>query len=360
MKTKMLHITLNDTEIEFLKRLACTAPGRISQRAHFVLLSHQGDSPATIAQRMFKAENTVKHWLRQYQTHGIDGLQGHKRPGRGLKHKHLLDVVQAQIGQSPDCFGYLQSIWTLLLLLLHLRMRFGIETSESTLSRALRKLGFSWHRPKLSPAQRPDPLDEERRAGLSLALADTSCQIVAVDECDMSLLAVVRCMWQRIGQQVRLPTPGQNKKLGVFGAINLRTGELLARCNMRKRSAEFIDFLSQLADRYRSGIVHVVLDNGSIHTSAQTRAWLSLNPRIQMIYLPTYSGHLLNPIEKVWWLLKQHISANRNFRDIQQLQALVERWLLAQHPDQLLALINSDVTHRASCQALPCSGVKLF
>ena len=89
MKTKMLRITLNDTEIEFLKRLACTAPGRISQRAHFVLLSHQGDSPATIAQRMFKAENTVKHWLRQYQTHGIDGLQGHKRPGRGLKHKHL-------------------------------------------------------------------------------------------------------------------------------------------------------------------------------------------------------------------------------------------------------------------------------
>jgi transposase len=360
MRTNMLRIELNDTEIESLKRLGSTAPGRVSERAHFVLMSHQGDSAAKIGERMFKAENTVKHWLRQYQAAGIKGLEDCPRPGRYPKQPHLLDVVEAQIGQSPDCFGYLPSIWTLLLLLLHLKTRFAIEVSESTVRRALRTIGFSWHRPKLSPAKRPDPLDEQRRTGLSVALADPSCQIVAVDECDMSLLAVVRSMWQRIGEQLRLPTPGQNAKIGVFGAINLRTGELFARCCKHKRSLDFIQFLCQLADRYTSGTVRVILDNGSIHHSAQTRSWLSLNPRFQMVYLPTYSGHLLNPIEKVWWLLKQHIAANRNFRNIEVLQSLIEHWLAAQQPHLLLTLINSDVTRRSSRQALRSAGVNLF
>ena len=356
----MLRINLNDTEIEKLARLGRTASGRVSERAHFVLLSRQGFSADKIGKLMHAAENTVKLWLRRYQTEGIAGLEDQPHAGRAVKNRHLLDIVEAQIGQSPDCFGYLQSIWTLLLLLLHLRTRFDVEISESTLRRALGTIGFSWHRPKLSPAQRPDPLDAHRRACLSVALADKSCEIIAVDECDMALLAVMRSMWQRVGEQVRLPTPGQNAKVGVFGGINLRDGELLARCSMRKRSADFIQFLMQLAERYTSGIVRLVLDNGSIHHSAQTKAWLSANPRFQMVYLPTYSGHLLNPIEKVWWLLKQHIAANRNYRSLEQLQSMIQQWLAAQQPDNLLALINSDVTRRASRQALCRAGVNLL
>jgi putative transposase len=308
---------------------------------------------------MYAAENTVKHWLRQYQAHGLEGLNGQPWSGPAPKHAHLLDIVEAQIGQSPECFGYAQTIWTLLLLLLHLRTRFAIEISASKLRRALMALGFSWHRPKLSPAQRPDPLDQQRRAGLSAALAEKAGEIIAVDECDMSLLGIVRSMWQRVGEQLRLPTPGKNAKIGIFGAINVRTGELQTHCSMHKRSSDFIQFLAQLATRYRTGIVRLVLDNGSIHHSAQTLTWLNAHPRFQVVYLPTYSGHLLNPIEKVWWLLKQHVAANRNFRNLDQLHDAIQYWLAAQRPDDLLALINSDVTRRSSQHALRRAGVKL-
>lgn len=78
----MLRIELNHTEIENLKRLERTASGQVSERSHFVPLSHQRDSTAKIAEWMFKAENTVKYWLRRYQTNGLKRLEDDPHPGR--------------------------------------------------------------------------------------------------------------------------------------------------------------------------------------------------------------------------------------------------------------------------------------
>ena len=294
-------------------------------------MSDQGLSAAKIGELLGAAENTVKCWLRRYQKQGIDGLKDLARSGHPLINRHLTDIVEAQISQPPDCSGYLYTIWTLLLMLLHLRERFGIKASLSTLQRGLSAIRYSWHRPKLSPARRPDPLDAERRMGLAHALADKTCHLPAVDACDMCLLATLRSMWQRVGEQARLPTPGQNAKVGVFGAINLATGSLLSLCSVRKRSADFISFLELVLAQYTSGLIRMILDNGSIHHSAETRRWLAVHPRIQLVCLPTYSGHLLNPIEKIWWL-----------------------------PIRMPALINSEVTRRASHPAPSQPRVKLF
>ena len=32
---------------------------------------------------------------------------------------------------------------------------------------------------------------------------------------------------------------------------------------------------------------------------------------MELLFLPTYSGHRHNPVEKVWWRLKQQVAANR-------------------------------------------------
>jgi len=359
MQTK-LRITLNDSEFVALRQHARQAIGRESERAHFVLMSHQGLSAAKVGKLMGAAENTVKCWLRRYQKHGIDGLKDLARSGHPRINRHLTDIVEAQISQPPDCSGYLCTIWTLLLMLLHLRERFGIAISVSTLRRTLSAIRYTWHRPKLSPARRPDPLDAERRMGLARALADKTCHLLAIDECDMCLLATLRSMWQRVGEQARLPTLGQNAKVGVFGAINLTSGALLSLCAMRKRSADFIAFLELVLARYSSGLIRMILDNGSIHHSAETRRWLAVHPRVQLVCLPTYGGHLLNPIEKVWWLLKQHVAANRNFHSTTELVTEVQSWFAAAQPARMLALVNSDVSRRAAHAFPTLPGVNIF
>jgi transposase len=351
----MLRITLDDTQGAALRQFARQSIGRLSERAHFVLLSDQGLAPAQIGRLLGYGVNTVKHWLRRYQAAGLEGLRDEPRRGRPVRERHLPDVVEAQASQAPPAYGYVQAIWTVGLLALHLATRFGIQVSTSTVRRTLRALRFSWHRPKLAPARRPDPAGFEKEVRLQAVLADPHATLIAEDECEVGLLATVRAMWQRVRTQVRLPTPGQNAKRSVFGALNLRTGHWHYQVSAHKRSAEFTAFLDTLLNAYVVGPVFVILDNASIHHSQATLAWLAAHPRLQLIYLPTYTGHRLNPVEKVWWQLKRTIAANRNFADLDQLELTVHRCLRAFRPAALLRLTNCAIIRHAQRAPLALS-----
>jgi putative transposase len=300
----MLHVTLTDEQRKELGQAARQAVGRVSERIHFVLLSGQGHSPPEIGALLGYDAATVRTWLTAYQTHGLAGLDDAPRSGRPRREKHLVAIAQAQTSQPPPNFGYLQACWTIALLVTHLWRRFRVKVSAATLRRAVHAAGFTWHRPKLALIRKTDPLAAEKLAHLQAVLADPQATVIAEDECDVQLLAVLRAMWQRKGEQVRIPTPGQNAKRGVFGACDLRTGRWFYQLTERKRSIEFIAFLATLLTAYPLGTMCVIVDNASLHTSKAVQGWLQANARLQLIYLPTYSGHQLNPVEKIWWNLK--------------------------------------------------------
>lgn len=290
---------------------------------------------------------TVRNWLQAYCEIGMGGLIDAPRSGRPRKSPHLDDVVEAQIGQPPPVFGYLQAIWTIAMLASHL-VRFNVYVSASTVRRALRRLRFSWHRPKLAPARRPDPRRKEKEARLWAVLRDMMAHLVVVDECDIHLLPPIRAMWQRIGTQVHLPTPGQNAKRPIFGGLDVRTGRWFYRLTDHKRSIDFIAFLTDLLAAYPVGLIYVILDNASIHSSKELLKWLALNSRLQLVYLPTYSGHRLNPVEKVWWRFKGFIAANRCVGSLNELLRLADAWFKRLEPDTVLTLANCSVTRLAS------------
>ena len=347
----MLHITLNDTQVAELRQLARQAVGRVSERAHFVLLSHQGNSPPEIGRLMGYDAATVRTWLKAYQTRQCAGLDDAPRSGRPAQEPDLVAIVQAQTSQSPPTMGYLQACWTVALLVLHLCQRLRIQVSPGMVRRALHAASLVWKRPKLAPARRPDPHAAEKQAKLAEILGDSEGTIIAEDEADVHLLAVVRSMWQRIGEQKRIPTPGQNAKRGVFGGLNLRTGEWFYHITTHKRGVEFIAFLTMLLTAYPAGMIYVILDNASIHTSRAVAQWLATHPRVQLVYLPTYSGHRLNPVEKVWWDLKEDIAANRCFKSLVELEQAVHRYFAGFTQERALCLTNCEVT-RTAHQAL--------
>ena len=65
----------------------------------------------------------------------------------------------------------------------------------------------------------------------------------------------------------------------------------------------------------------MLVDNGSIRTSKAVREWLQTHARLVLVSLPSYAGHTYNPTEKIWWHLKDAISANRGFRRLAELDA---------------------------------------
>jgi transposase len=343
----MLRIRLNDNQRRELRELGRQGIGRESERAHFVMMSDQGMSAPDIGRRMGYSASRVTEWLARYASQGVAGLKDQPRSGRPRQERHLLDVLETQASQPPTVYGYLQSVWTIGLMVLHLAIRYKVRSSDAGLRRAFKAIRYSWHRPKLAPARRPDPERACKEAHLEAVLADATATVLAADECDLCLLATVRAAWQRVNTQLRLPTPGQNAKLGVFGGLNVRTGQWHFTTSPRKRSIDFIAFLTVVLSGYATGLIYVIVDNASIHHSAVTRKWLLAHPRVQLVYLPTYSGHQLNPVEKVWWQLKRSIAANRNFKSLAELEIAIRSCLLGLSPHALLQLTQSDVTRKA-------------
>lgn len=126
------------------------------------------------------------------------------------------------------------------------------------------------------------------------------------------------------------------KSVALFGAVNLRSGTLVTMLTSPFNAESFGAFLDELArhrDRRRRNVV--ILDNAGYHASQQCPGNLTLD------YLPPYSPEL-NPIERVWKLLRKLRIHNQYFETLDR--------LLDEVSEQLAAWASpNDVLRRLCC-----------
>jgi len=310
------------------------AVGRVALRAQMVLWSAQGMPARRIAELLEVGEDVVRTWLRRYREAGPGGLADRPRPGRPPKDRLARQIVDTQAGNPPCNSGLVQTCWTVGLLAAFLLSRFRLALSPSSVRRHLKASGWRWGRPRLTPAtqapghqKKADPAAATKLKLIERALA-SAATVLYLDECDLQLLPLIRACWMK-GPRLRVPTPGQNVKRTIFGALNARTGELAWLIQPRKRAVDFVAFLEHLALAYPSGAVVLVLDNVITHDAKLVRAWLARpeHARFRVLWLPKYTAHEHNPIERVWGLLKDHVAANRLHGSIDLLVAQADRYL---------------------------------
>jgi transposase len=329
---------LTDDERRVLQRLARAEVGRVSERMPMVLLSSRHYAVPQIAAIFDCDEATVRTWLGRFETDGVDGLRDRPRSGRPrLADAGAREEIGRALDRAPTACGYLAGYWTVAMLAAHLLTAPGVALGRTTVRRVLHALGYGWRRPR--HALRRDP---EARAKMD-RLADRvfavpTAAVLAVDECDIHLLPVLRAMWMRRGQQARIPTPGGNRKRAVFGALDVETGAWHDAVTPRKRAVEFVAFLEQVLAAYPERPVLVALDNASIHTAKSVRTWLADHPRVELLYLPADSGHAHNPAEKVWWRLKDKVAANRLHGSLDDSVAAVHDFFASFTPEDALRL----------------------
>jgi transposase len=299
-----------------------------------VLLSARGYTVQQIAEIFAVGEDVVREWLHRYAREGPTGLDDRPRPGRPPRERLARHIVDTQASQSPRAAGLVQACWTVGLLAAFLLARFRLRLSPSSVRRHLKAGGWRWARPRLAPAthapagqRKADPASEWKLAQISRALA-SAATVLYLDECELQLLPVIRSMWMK-GPRVRVPTPGRNAKRAVFGALDARTGALHHALRERKRAVDFIAFLEQLVAAYPTGALVLVLDNVATRDAKLVRAWLARpeHARVRLLWLPKYSAHEHNPIERAWGLLKGKVAANRLHGSIEALAEEAERFL---------------------------------
>lgn len=326
---------LSDEQRKVLRGLRRRAVGRVAERAQMVLLNARGYPVAQIAAIFEVGEDVVRGWLHRYQRDGPDGLADRPRPGRPPKDRLARQIVDTQMHNSPRANGLVQTCWTVRVLTAFLLRRFRLDLSPSSVRRCLKASGWRWARPRLAPAthaptgqRKEDPAAPFKLALIHKTLATaTAATILYLDECELALLPVVRAMWMK-GPRVRIPTPGQNQKRALFGALDARTGVLHHLVRPRKRAVDFVAFLEHLASVYPTGEVLLLLDNVITHDAKLVRAWLAqpAHARFRLLWLPKYSAHEHNPIERCWGLMKDAVAANRLHGSVDELVAEAERF----------------------------------
>jgi transposase len=101
------------------------------------------------------------------------------------------------------------------------------------------------------------------------------------------------------------PTTSGMAPSDLSAALNVATGEVLARCKRRHRAQDFVACLRQIDALVTPGLaVHVVLDNLSPHRTPAVHRWLLRHPHIHFHFTPTYASWL-NLVERFFGLTEK-------------------------------------------------------
>ena len=330
----MIHVRpLSEAERAELKRMARREVGRVGERARMVLLSGRGYSVPRIAEVFECSPATVRQWLARFEAAGAAGLRDRPRSGRPPKADAVAqETIRREVERPPAEAGYPIGAWTVPTLRQLLAERHGVVVSVATVRRLLVAEGYRWRRPRHCLPRDPDAARKMWALYEAVASAPPDAAILCADECDVHLLPVLRAMWMRRGRQARIPTPGTNRKFSVFGALEPATGRWTYRMYAGKGQLEFADFVDRVLAAYPDRPVLLIVDNASIHTAAAVRAWQAEHPAVELLYLPAYSGHEQNPVEKVWWRLKDKVAANRLHGSVEDVVAAVHEFFASFTP----------------------------
>ncbi len=331
--------SLSDSEKKELRQMTRKQVGRVAERARMILLSGQRQNIQEIAATFDCSHKTVRDWISRYESEGCNGLLDKPRTGRpSTVDKTVQTAIETDMKKTPSDFGYLAVFWTVGLLCIHVMKTLSVKVSNSTVRRCLHTLGYAFNRPRIAPnSNDPEAGVKVHNIAQSMINAPKNAVFLCEDESTFRLLPVIRSMWMKVGQQLRIVVPsGWNKCFRIFGALNISTGQWHYAIFDKACSSQFISFLGDLLNAYPDCPIYIILDNGSIHTSQETQNWLSSHPRIQLLPLPKRSPQM-NPVEKVWWKCKGAVASNR-YISMGRLKQACHDFFADTSPDDMLRL----------------------
>lgn len=166
---------------------------------------------------------------------------------------------------------------------------------------------------------------------LAALAADPAVDLWSTDECHFQQHGSRCVMW--VPPEERDPVlrhEPTRKSLALFGAVNLRGGQMHALFCEPFDGDSFIEFLrTLLRRRSKSRQLVVIADNAAYHKSPPVRSFVAEHSsQMQVVYLPPYSPEL-NPIERVWKLTRRLCTHNRYFPELATLRDAVAEQLRA-------------------------------
>jgi transposase len=118
--------------------------------------------------------------------------------------------------------------------------------------------------------------------------------------------------WMKKGSNTAIKTTAGRQRVNIHGALCLENFDAPFVEVIKVNGDSSVVLLAKIeAQNPTKSTIHVIWDNAPYHKCKQVRKWLSREDcRINLIRLPAYCPHL-NPIERLWAVMHQHVTHNR-------------------------------------------------
>ena len=308
--------------LEKTVRSPSAAQGAV-MRATIVLMAAEGLENQEIAQRLNVGKNTVTLWRNRFRWERLAGLRD--RPGRGKKRKYGHEERLKVIVQSceENAIGRPKTIREIADDLS------DIGISKTTVGRMLKEIDLKPHKVEGWLTSR-DPEFERKAAdicGLYLN-PPANALVIGVDE---------KTGIQALGRVVpdKPARPGSPRKQdfeyirhgtkSLFAAFLVHSGDVITDVQDRHTRVEFIGFLEEINRQCpKDKMLHVILDNLSVHKTQEVKDWLARHARFQFHFTPTHASWL-NQVEMWFSILTRQFLKNAVFESKDELvRGLVE------------------------------------
>ena len=299
-----------DEEHDQLKRMKRQEVGRVSVRAHIILLSSRGYSAPKIAEIHDVTGPMVYKWFDRFDEEGPSGLYDRGRDGRPKKiTEEVEEEIEALLEGNPTDEGENATRWTTDRVAEHLERELDVDVHPETVRDALGRLEYSWTRPcrKLPPVD-PEAYRERIQAIVeAVGEAGPDATVLIEDETEVKRFPPLRRQSRPVGEQRPVMVPDGNEDFTLYGTLDLTSGRTCIETCEKGRSDYTIEHLKSLLQR-TVGQVILVWDQATWHTSKKVRQWLGDQGRIETYLLPVRSPET-NPMEDLWRELKEQVAA---------------------------------------------------
>jgi len=324
-------LVVTDDERSALTRLTKRARVNrsLASRARLVLACADGTAASAVARRFRTTNATVGKWRRRFIERRLAGLYDEPRVGapRTISDEDVEAVIVKTLETTPAG----ETHWSTR------TMAANAGMSHTTIGRIWRTFGLKPHVTESFKIS-PDPqLIEKVRDVVGLYMnPPTNAVVFSFDE-KSQIQALERAqpiLPMDFGQpERRSHNYIRNGTLDLFAALNVATGEVLARCKPQHRAQDFVAFLREIEASVEPALqVHLVLDNLSAHRAPVVHRWLLRHPRFHLHFTPTYASWL-NLVERFFGLLTEKALRRGSHTSVPELRAAILAYVEA-HNDK--------------------------
>ncbi len=291
-----------------------TREKRLADRIKAILMLHHGFTYEQIAQVLLLDEVTLRRYVRQFQTHGIDGLLECRYTGG---QSSLTSVQEQQLSKFLDK----NTQRTAKEIREHILMRYGVRYSVIGVTKLLHRLGFTYKKPKIVPGKANRKKQERFLAAYEKLKArmGASDQLYFADATHPQYTTQPAYGWILKGKahDKLVKTPSGRQRLNLCGALNLKTHHAVVFSEDTINAQSVIRLGNALLRKHKKGKIYLVVDNAKYHHANLVKSWRQRHGRIKFIFLPSYSPNL-NLIERLWRFFHQRVTWNHYFESFEE------------------------------------------